>query len=73
MLDAAYGKRADLALQRVDLIIGLDLPRWLSFGRLLGRLWHAHPEFPETVLLRSPAEVERRLASLDARGIAPPR
>ena len=37
VLDAAYGKWADLVLARADLVVGLDLPRWRSFGRLLRR------------------------------------
>jgi adenylate kinase family enzyme len=109
VLDAAYAIWTDLVLDRVDLIVGLDLPRRRSLGRLLRRSvlnivlrrptcngnretfrqtfldreslllfhfqsfprkrarmrrWQADPAMPETVLLRSPAEVERWLASL---------
>ncbi|MGK5678303.1 adenylate kinase [Actinoplanes sp. URMC 104] len=109
VIDAAYGMWHDLALQRADLIVGLDLPRWRSWGRLLRRTvtrivrrtptcngnyesvrnaflsreslllfhmksfgrkrermrkWQASPDYPETVLLRSPAEVERWFATL---------
>ena len=112
VIDSAYGRWIDVPLGRVELIVGLDLPRWRSFGRLLRRTvgnvvfqrptcngnyeswgnslfgresilrwhfrsfkrkqrrmraWHAHPEFPETVLLRSPAEVERWFAGLPSR------
>ncbi|WP_433295998.1 AAA family ATPase [Actinoplanes sp. CA-030573] len=112
VIDSAYGIWVDIPLGRADLIVGLDLPRWRSFGRLLRRtlvrlvtrepicngnteswrgtfldreslllwhfksfkrkrarmrLWAAHPDFPETVLLRSPREVERWLASLPDR------
>jgi hypothetical protein len=113
VIDSAYGIWRDLALARTDLIVGLDLPRWRSFGRLLRRTvlnivlrralcngnhetwreaflssesilvwhfksfkrkrrrmraWHADPAFPaEIVLLRSPREVERWLASLPDR------
>ncbi|MBL7254028.1 adenylate kinase [Paractinoplanes lichenicola] len=111
VIDAAYGYWHDLALQRADLIVGLDLPRWRSGSQLLRRtvtrivrktptcngnyetwrasffdresillfhitsfprkrkrmrLWHASPDFPETVLLRSPAEVEKWLAGLSS-------
>ncbi len=109
VLDAAYVIWADLVLERADLIVGLDLPRWRSFGRLLRRSvlnialrrltcngnretfrqtfldresillfhvqsfprkrrrmrrWQDDPDVPTTVLLRSPAEVERWLADL---------
>jgi adenylate kinase family enzyme len=109
VIDAAYQIWADIVLDRVDLIVGLDLPRGVSFGRLLRRsvsrmvtrtpicngnresfrltfldrksflyfhtrswkrkrdrmrLWATHPDFPETVLLRSPAEVERWFRTL---------
>jgi adenylate kinase family enzyme len=37
VLDTAYGKWLDVPLSRVQLIVGLDYPRWLSLGRLLGR------------------------------------
>jgi adenylate kinase family enzyme len=37
VIDSAYGKWLDLPLGRVDLVVGLDLPRWRSFGRLLRR------------------------------------
>ncbi|GAA0454427.1 hypothetical protein Ade02nite_02860 [Paractinoplanes deccanensis] len=108
VIDAAYMKWADVVLERVELIVGLDLPRWVSYGRLVRRSltrlvrrteicngnresfrnlfldrnsllvfhfrswgrkrarmrqWHDDPDFPETVLLRSPAEVRRWLAT----------
>ena len=37
VLDSAYGSWRDLPLARADLIVGLDFPRWLSYGRLLRR------------------------------------
>lgn len=37
ILDTAYGKWIEVPLDRVDLIIGLDYPRWLSLGRLIRR------------------------------------
>jgi adenylate kinase family enzyme len=37
ILDSAYGQWLDVPLARVDLIIGLDYPRWQSFGRLCRR------------------------------------
>ncbi|MBV6458605.1 MAG: hypothetical protein HONBIEJF_01737 [Fimbriimonadaceae bacterium] len=37
ILDTAYAKWLDIPLQRVELIIGLDYPRWLSLARLVGR------------------------------------
>jgi adenylate kinase family enzyme len=37
VLDSAYGKWLDLPLERVQLIIGLDYPRWLSLQRLIRR------------------------------------
>jgi adenylate kinase family enzyme len=37
VLDTAYGKWLDLPLKRVQLIIGLDYPRWLSLQRLIRR------------------------------------
>ncbi|MET0417189.1 MAG: adenylate kinase [Actinoplanes sp.] len=109
VIDAAYGMWHDIVLARVDLIVGLDLPRWRSLGRLLRRSvlnivlrrptcngnietarqtfldresivyfhfqsfprkrarmrrWQADPDLPETILLRSPAEVERWLAGI---------
>ena len=37
LLDTAYAKWAEVPLARVDLILGLDYPRWFSFARLLRR------------------------------------
>jgi len=37
VLDTMYGKWREIPLQRVQLILGLDYPRWLSFGRLIRR------------------------------------
>lgn len=37
LLDSAYGAWLDLVLPRVDLVVGLDYPRWLSLGRLVRR------------------------------------
>jgi adenylate kinase family enzyme len=108
VIDSAYAVWMEIPLGRADLIVGLDLPRWRSLGRLFRRtlinvvtkrplcngnretwrqffsresilvwhgrsfprkrkrmrLWHASPDFPETILLRSPREVRRWLASL---------
>jgi adenylate kinase family enzyme len=35
ILDSGYGAWIDIPLARVQLIVALDYPRWLSFGRLL--------------------------------------
>ena len=37
VIDSAYGIWRDIPLARTDLVVGLDLPRWRSFGRLLRR------------------------------------
>ncbi|MFI7546637.1 adenylate kinase [Actinoplanes sp. NPDC049599] len=37
VLDSAYGTWLDVPLARAELIVGLDLPRWRSLGRLLRR------------------------------------
>lgn len=37
ILDSAYSKWLDLVLPRVELIVALDYPRWLSLGRLARR------------------------------------
>lgn len=37
ILDTMYGKWLDVELPRVELVVGLDFPRWVSFGRLLRR------------------------------------
>lgn len=37
VLDSAYGSWLDLILPRVDLIVGLDYPRWFSLQRLIRR------------------------------------
>lgn len=37
VLDAAYGKWLHIPLARVELIVGLDYPRWLSLSRLVRR------------------------------------
>ena len=37
VLDTAYGAWKDIPLATVDLVVGLDFPRWLSLGRLLRR------------------------------------
>lgn len=37
VLDTAYSSWLDLVLPRVDLVVGLDYPRWFSLQRLLRR------------------------------------
>ncbi len=37
VVDSAYGAWLDLVLPRAQLVVGLDYPRWLSFGRLVRR------------------------------------
>lgn len=37
VLDTAYASWLDVVLPRVDLVVGLDYPRWFSFQRLLRR------------------------------------
>ena len=37
VIDTAYGQWIDIPLARVQLIVGLDYPRWVSLGRLLRR------------------------------------
>ena len=37
LLDTAYSQWLDVALERVELIIALDYPRWFSLQRLLRR------------------------------------
>ncbi|HJU36204.1 MAG TPA: hypothetical protein VJ716_02160 [Gaiellaceae bacterium] len=37
VLDAAYGRWLDIPLARVELIVALDYPRWLSLFRLIRR------------------------------------
>ena len=37
ILDTAYGAWLDVVLPRVDLVIGLDYPRWFSLTRLIRR------------------------------------
>ena len=37
VLDSSYGAWLDLVLPRVELVVGLDYPRWLSWGRLVRR------------------------------------
>jgi adenylate kinase family enzyme len=37
VIDSAYGKWRDVPLARADLVVGLDLPRLLTLGRLLRR------------------------------------
>jgi len=37
VLDSSYGAWLDLVLPRAQLVVGLDYPRWLSFGRLVRR------------------------------------
>jgi hypothetical protein len=37
VLDTAYGRWLDLPLARVELIVALDFPRWLSLYRLSRR------------------------------------
>jgi adenylate kinase family enzyme len=41
VLDSAYGSWMDVPLARADLIVGLDLPRLLSLGRLVRRTFRA--------------------------------
>lgn len=37
VLDTAYGQWVDIPLSRVELVVALDYPRWLSLQRLLRR------------------------------------
>ena len=37
VLDTAYGRWLDIPLARVELIVALDYPRWLSLSRLVRR------------------------------------
>lgn len=37
ILDTAYGAWLDIPLERVEMIVCLDYPRWLSFARLFRR------------------------------------
>lgn len=37
IMDTAYGKWLDVPLARVQLIVALDYPRWISLGRLFKR------------------------------------
>lgn len=37
VLDTAYGAWLDVVLPRVDLVVGLDYPRWVSLQRVVGR------------------------------------
>jgi adenylate kinase family enzyme len=37
VIDSAYGMWIDVPLARTDLIVGLDLGRWLTLGRLVRR------------------------------------
>jgi hypothetical protein len=37
ILDTAYGKWLDVPLERVEVIVALDYPRWLSLSRLVRR------------------------------------
>ena len=37
IVDTAYGAWLDLALERTELVVALDFPRWLSLSRLLRR------------------------------------
>jgi adenylate kinase family enzyme len=37
VLDTAYGRWLDIPLARVELIVALDYPRWLSLSRLIRR------------------------------------
>ena len=37
VLDTAYGRWLDVPLARVELIVALDYPRWLSLSRLIRR------------------------------------
>lgn len=39
ILDTAYAKWIDIPLARAELIVGLDYPRWVSFGRLIKRTY----------------------------------
>lgn len=47
ILDSAYSAWIDLVEPRVELVVALDYPRWLSFGRLfrrtLARLFDGRP------------------------------
>lgn len=40
VLDTAYSRWRDLVMPRVELVVALDYPRWLSLGRLLRRTVH---------------------------------
>ena len=110
VLDSAYGHWLDIPLSRVEMIVGLDYPRWLSLARLIRRTarrviardvvcngnreslriafsgdsiivwhfrsfkrkrrrmreWHADPDRPPVVLVRSPRATRAWLRQLGA-------
>lgn len=64
VFDSAYGKWLNLPLDRVDLIIGLDYPRWLSLGRLIRR--SIHRAATKTLICNGNIETWPKLLSRDS-------
>ncbi|HET7414739.1 MAG TPA: adenylate kinase [Arthrobacter sp.] len=64
VLDSAYATWIDIPLESVQLIVCLDYPRWISFGRLLRRtLGRA---LRQTVVCNGNVETLRRTFSRDS-------
>lgn len=42
VMDSAYGHWLEIPLARVELIVAMDYPRWVSFGRLVKRTIHRY-------------------------------
>jgi adenylate kinase family enzyme len=57
ILDTAYGQWIEVPLARVDLIVALDYPRWLSLSRLV-RL-----SCEQLIIVRSATGTQKRFAS----------
>lgn len=69
MLDTAYSAWLDVVLPRVELILGLDYPRWISLQRLIRRtLMRAIDKKPicngNTEIVKKPKDLERWLSRL---------
>jgi adenylate kinase family enzyme len=64
ILDSAYGAWLDVPMARVQLIVALDYPRWLSLGRLIWRTMRR--ALDDTLVCNGNTETLRQAFSRDS-------
>lgn len=63
LMDGNYGGTMEIRLQRADLVIFLDLPRWLCLWRALKRAWQNRGQARTDMAPGCPEKVDREFLS----------